>query len=87
MRVLTRKLSAVIRAVERRADKLGLIIPEKNTIIHTAMLLCAVNDKPCESIKGMTDELTNLLYLVDYDLAAIDDGKFKLDGDTLYLLA
>ena len=85
MRILTRKFSSVVRAVDSRADKLGLIIPEKDTIIHAAMLLCAVKDKPCTSIKGMTDELTNLLYLVDYDLVVIDNGKFKLDGDTLYI--
>ena len=87
MRVLTRKFSAVIRSVERRADKLGLIIPQKDTIIHAAMLLCAANDKPCTIIKGMTGELTNLLYLVDYDLAVIDKSKFKLEADTLYVLA
>ena len=85
MRVLTRKFSSVVRSVEHRADKLGLIIPEKDTIIHAAMLLCAVKDRPCTSIKTMGDDLTNLLYLVDYDLAVISNGKFKLNGDTLYL--
>ena len=83
MRVLTRKFSSVVKAVEQRADSLGLIIPMHETIVHTAMLLCTVKDKPCTSIKGMTDELTNLLYLVDYDLAVIDKSKFKLEGDSL----
>ena len=84
---LTRKFSSVIRAVERRADKLGWEVPEKDTIIHAAMLICALNDRPCSYIKTMNMELVNLLQIVDYDLAIINKSKFKLEGDTLYLLA
>ena len=54
------------------------------TIVHTAMLLCAVKDRPCSSIKSMSD-LTGLLYMVDYGLAIVANDKFKLDGDTLYM--
>ena len=75
----------MVKAVEQRADKLGLIIPMHETIVNTAMLLCAVKDKPCTSIKSMGEDLTNMLYLVDYSLATVNKDKFKLEDDTLYM--